>query len=150
MQANPVDIIKEAILLNAKLDCNPIIIADKPSTKSMGRTISCLLPEDKLGQLHSWARNNNAKKLALFTESLPFWTSKTNSLSAKGPSTMASEKVSDAVKVPIAIPEELSKNNEGIDEVTDVPKGAQGAFATTETKVADSKPVVMPILIPEE
>ena len=111
--------IKEAILLNAKVDCNPIIIADKPNPKSMGRTISCLLPEDKLEQLQSWARNNNAKKLALFTESLPFWTSKTSSLFTR---------------------EKLSKKSEEINEVTDVPEGAQGAFATTESEVADSTP----------
>ena len=76
VQAKPVDIIKEAILMNSKIDCNPIIIADRPNPKPLGRTISCLLPVDKLGQLQIWARRNNAKKLALFTESLSFWTTK--------------------------------------------------------------------------
>ena len=131
VQAKPVDIIKEAVMMNANIDCNPIIIADRQNFKSQGRTISCVLPEDKLGQLQTWVRKNNGKKLALFTESLLFWTSK---------------KIN-----PTAIMPEVAKNNEEeIIEDTDVSEEAQGTFATNEMEVVDSSLATVPILISKE
>ena len=143
VQAKPVDIIKEAILMNAKIDCNPIIIAERPNPKSQGRTISCLLPVDKLGQLQTWARTNNAKKLALFTESLPFWTTK------KIDPTVVTPKVDSDQQVAASIIA-TENNEEEIIEVTDIPEGAQSDFSTTEMEVADSTPVEVHIQISEE
>jgi hypothetical protein len=157
VQAKPVDIIKEAILMNSKIDCNPIIIADRPNPKSLGRTISCLLPVDKLGQLQTWAHRNNAKKLALFTESLIFWTTKKIDPTVVTPKVDSDQQVAALiittmpVAVPITILEEPSKNNaEEIAEFTDAPEGAQSDFATTEIEVSDSTPVVVAISIPNE
>jgi hypothetical protein len=168
VQAKPVDIIKEAILLNAKIDCKPIIITDRPNPKSTSRILSFVLPEDKLGQLQSWTCKNNAKKLTLFTESLHFWTSKKTVPTAIVPeaadavmvpnatpvelSKNNKEEVADStpVVVPILISEEPSKNNvEEIVEVTDAPVGAQSDFVTTETEISDSM-LVVPISIPKE
>ena len=116
-RAKPVDIIKEAILMNAKIDCNPIIVSDRPNPKFIGRTISCLLPVDKLGQLQTWARRNNAKKLALFTESLSFWTTKKIDPGVATPKEVSDQQdaastiTSMLVAMPITISEEPSKNN---------------------------------------
>ena len=117
----------------------------------MGRTISCLLPEDKLGQLHSWARNNNAKKLALFTESLFFWTSRLTAPTVTEPVVdgtlpdLALVTPDPALEIPspAAIPNLIT-------EVTDVPEGAQSDFSTTEMEVADSTPVEVHFQISEE
>ena len=157
VQAKPVDIIKEAILMNSKIDCNPIIIADRPNPKSLGRTISCLLPVDKLGQLQIWARRNNAKKLALFTESLSFWTTKKIDPTVVTPKVDSDQQVAASiittmpVAVPITITEEPSKNNaEENAEVTDALEGAQSDSATTEMEFSDSTLAVVPISLPEE
>ena len=157
VQAKPVDIIKEAILMNAKIDCSPIIIAERPNPKSLGRTISCLLPVDKLGQLQTWARRNNAKKLPLFTESLSFWTTKKIDPTVVTPKVDSDLQVAASiittmpVAVPITISEELSKNNtEEIAEVTDALEGAQNDFATTKMEFSDSTTAVVPISISEE
>ena len=157
VQAKPVDIIKEAILMNAKIDCNPIIIAERPNLKSQGRTISCLLPLDKLGQLQTWARTNNAKKLALFTESLPFWTTKKIDPTAVLPEVDSDQRVAASiittmpVAVPMMISEEPSKNNaEENAEIADTLEGAQSDFATNEMEFPDSTLAAVPTLIPEE
>jgi hypothetical protein len=157
VQAKPVDIIKEAILMNAKIDCNPVLIVDRPNPKSLGRTISCLLPVEMLGQLQTWARRNNAKKLALFTESLRFWTVKKIDPTVHMPEVDSDQQVAASiitttpVAVPITMSEEPSKSNEEeFAEVTDAPEGAQIDFATTETEVLDSTLVVVPISIQNE
>ena len=137
--------------MNAKIDCSPIIIAERPNPKSLGRTISCLLPADKLGLLQTWARKNNAKKLALFTESLPFWTTKKIDPTVVMPEVAASIITTMSVAVPIRISEEPSKNNaEETNEVTEAPEGAQSDFAATEMEFSDSTLAVVPILLPEE
>ena len=102
---------------------------------------------DKLGQLQSWARNNKAKKLALFTESLRFWTTKKIDPTADMPEVDSDQQVAASiittmpVVVHIRTSEEPSKRNEEeIVEVTDAPEGAQCDSATTEIEVPDSTP----------
>ena len=110
---------------------------------------------EKLGQLQTWARRNNAKKLALFTESLPFWTTKKIDPTVVMPEVDSYQHVAASIintmPVPITISEEPTKSNlEEIAEVIDALGGAQSDSATTGMEFPDPTPAAVPILIPEE
>ena len=71
-------IVKTAIAMNTKIDCNPTFRSAKDNPRTKGRTIAFELPEGKLEQLQTWALENGATHFPMFTEWLRFWTVSTS------------------------------------------------------------------------
>ena len=95
--------------------------------------------------------------MALFTESLPFWTSKKIDPTVVTPEVDSDQQVAALIinNMPVVVPLTLSKkpsmnNEEEIVELTDALEGAQSDSATTEMELSVSKSAIVLISIPEE
>ena len=68
----PETILKLAIKLNAKIECDPILHSSTEISTG-GKKISFEIYDDILIGLKMWARDHNKNHLTMFTECLRFW-----------------------------------------------------------------------------
>ena len=58
-RASPEVVIKKAMWMSAKVDCEPIVRTVKPNPRTHGKTVCIEMPTDKLAELLAWSADKN-------------------------------------------------------------------------------------------